>query len=176
VTATASHPLESKDRPAILNEEMATPPAATFTGETPFTARPIPQSVPARGAMPQGNLETTVPLPFRVSGSQSPLPPHYDDTPISAGLDSAAECVLKPPDPISHPLGSTSPSPTTALSYNSLQASLVKDANVTTSLGSLVTPDRTRDPFPPIPIQSGSPVPDDDDPCRDNQVLAVAYE
>ena len=46
VTATASHPLESKDRPAILNEEMATPPAATFTGEAPFTARSISLSLP----------------------------------------------------------------------------------------------------------------------------------
>jgi len=167
VTATASHPLESKGHPAISKEEIATPPAATFIGETPCTAQPVPQSVPTRGATPQGNLETTALPPIRVSDSQSSLPPHHNDTWISAGLNSAAECVLKPPDPISHPLGSTSPSPTAALSYYSLQGSPVKDANVTTSLGSLITPDQTRDPFPSILIQSGSPVLDDEDPCRD---------
>jgi hypothetical protein len=166
VGATTSHPLESGGHPIISREKIATLPAATFIGETTSTTNPVHQSVPVSRATLQGNEENSLPPPIRLSDSQSSLPLQYDDTPISAGLDSAAECVLKPPDPFSCPLGSTSPSPTTPLSYNSLQVSPVQDVNATTSLGSLVTPDQTRDPFPPILMQPGSPLFDDEDPCR----------
>ena len=50
-------------------------------------------------------------------------------------------------NPTSHPLESASPSPTTALSYNYMQASPVQNVCVATSYGSLVTPDQAYDPF-----------------------------
>jgi len=147
VTATASHPLGSKGHLTILKEDIDTPPATTFIGETLSTAKPVPRSSPARGATPQGN-ETTFPPPIKVSDSRSPLPLQYDDTPVSAWPGPAAECVLKPPDPTSHPSGSTSPSQTTALSYNPMQGSPVQDVNVNSSVKSLATPDQTSRPFP----------------------------
>ena len=164
VSDTTSLPLESSGHPTISNEKIATLPAATFIGETPSATNPVHQSVPVSGAALQGNEENTLLPPIRLSDSRSSLPLQYDDTPISAGLDSAAERVLKPPDP--YPLGSTSPPPTTALSYNSLHVSPVQDVNATTSLGSLVTNDQTRDPFRPILMQPGSPLLDDEDPFR----------
>ena len=143
MSGTTSHPLESSGHP-IISKKIATLPATTFVGENPSTTSPVHQSVPVShgGATLQGNEENTLPPSIRLSDSGSSLPLQYDDTPISAGLGSAAECVLKPPDPFSYPLGSTPPSPTTALSYNSLQVSPVQD------------------------VKPGSPLLDDDDPCR----------
>ena len=129
---TASHPVGSNDLPADLKEDIATPSAASCINGTSSTTNPIPRSIPAISATRQRNdSEPNTDLPFII----------------------VSGCALKL-DPVSHPLGSTPPSPTAILSHIPLQAGSVPGVHVTAEIESLSAHDDTRDSLSPIPMKS----------------------
>jgi len=136
LTLTASHPVGSNDLPTDLEEDIVRPSAAPDINGTSSTStsNPIPQSIPAVSAAQQRN------------GSEP-------NTDLPSIMISESECALKPPDPVSPTLGSTSPSPTATLSHISLQASplgsSVLDVHVATGIEAFSAPDDTRDDFSP---------------------------
>ena len=142
LTLTVSHPVGSNDLPTDLKEDIGTPSAASCINGTSSTANSIPQPIPTISAARQRN-----------------------DSEPNADLPSiiVSECALKL-DTVSHPLGSTSPSPIATLSHISLQAgslgSSVLGVHVTTDIEALSAHDDTRDAFSPIPMKSVSLVPD----------------
>jgi hypothetical protein len=173
LTATTSHPPRGNFRAAVSKEDVATPSAAPCISET-STAKPIPQSILANGAKPQGSKEIPAGAPaVVVSDSQSSLilPPALCDDETPSGLDSSVEPTLIPADHISYPLGSTSLSPTTVSSHMALPASSVLDVHSTTSIGAPSTLDDTHGHCPSIPMESALPVSDDEDRHHDTNKL-----
>jgi hypothetical protein len=128
------------------------------------TSNQISRPISNIGVTVQTSDESTgVPL-TTVSDPQSSvivmLPSPPPSSVILAELASSVESALVQPDHLSHPLGPPSSTLTTAHSHISPQIPSILDDHVTTSIGSLSSPEHqeTRDPNPLAPMEASLPV------------------